>query len=336
MAGKRKNNAVRAFKHIRYASHCKNDQDALIPYSSIRDGKKQIILFNAKFMSYEWSQQASNSNSEKQKRDSAVSKIINAPADQEQKIKGFLKETFKNQEMDKFEREKTQEESNMINVINNEMKDFVKNYGGTFIEIPPQNIHVIDAEKLPNELRKKYFEKEEISGFYKPRLQGFVVFPSLIKEKTEFIKTLVHEMLHFNSFQSIKLIKGKLQESRVGFNVYSYKNNKVYFNELDEAIISELTIKFCEKILSPEESQQIKNNYINVSNYLWSGIDDLYFDNKQRFKNKEAVFNMLASSVFTGKLWDFARILVKTYGKDRLRYVAENTAKNIEDEIETK
>lgn len=279
-------------------------------------------------MAKEWSGQ-SNNNPE---RKSGITKVVNA-GNKEQIILNEFEEVFNKQDIDKYDREKTGDELDMIRKINQKVMEFVPKFGGVPIAVNPENIHLTDISKIPNEVKKKF---EGVVGFYKPMLQGLVIFPELKKDRVSFVKTLVHETLHLNSFQSAKMIHNEIEINRVGFSIYSRKNKKVFFYDLEEAIICELTVRLCSNFLSKDELNKVLKDYQYRLTPLWISMDNIYYKNKDKFSNSEEVFFEFAKISFTGKLKNIAKLIENTFGNGSLRKAANKTARDIKDEIETK
>lgn len=274
-------------------------------------------------MSEKWPEQTQINNQQNDaERKSGIVKIINA-GKKEKDIADYFENLFKDQREYKFEVKKTKEEIETIKLVNEKIAGFVKQYGGNPVSINSDHIHIFDKKKIPKEVRKRYYKS---GGFFSPRLQGAVIFSDLRENKELFKKTLVHEMLHFNSFQSIISRNGRLERNRVGANIYSSKNNKVFFYDLDESIIDELTRRFCLNFFGLE----IKNESDELEEELKKSLDNIYEKNAHKYKNKEEIFFMLAKMVLTGKLMDVARLIEKSFGKGSFREAAEITAKKIE------
>lgn len=260
-------------------------------------------------------------------RKSGIIKAVNF--DNEQEVLSNYESIFKKQEFDEFETKKTDYEIELIEKINREMNKFILRYGGTPINIKSGNVHILDKAKMPVELRDKY---KKLTGFFAPLLQAVCLFSDLREDKEQFIKVLVHELMHFNSFQSVRKEKGQLSMNRVGASIYSQKNNKMFFYDLDESIIDELTRRFCLEYFN----FKIKNKSDNLEMGLQKSLKDIFEANRDKFKNQEEIFIMLTKMVLTGKMKDVAILVEKTFGKGSFRRSGEISAKNINNKIENK
>lgn len=144
-------------------------------------------------------------------------------------------ENGKEYEVKDFEREKTQEEINAITAIVDKLFGFVQRYGADGIDLDPAHFHFLDRNKF-------VASGLEPRSFYagSDQFVGICDFGNFLANA----QGVVHEGLHFSSFQTAQ-IKGQgfLDERRSGFNIKT-KKGEIYFKDIDEAVISELTKKF--------------------------------------------------------------------------------------------
>ena len=198
------------------------------------------------------------------KRESGVSRVIGTES--EEKILEFFKEKFESDRSGKFDKEHEPELDEVILFLNEHIGEFLRDYGVSSIDIPPRNIHIVDKSKLTPEmlefLRERY---EKTSGLYIPSMQHIGILKDYTEDtKLEFLQTLVHEMIHMNSFLSFQKVdvadKGKeitlekeyesgakenipLGVRRMGFEIH-LPDRAVLFRDINEAITTELTIRF--------------------------------------------------------------------------------------------
>lgn len=181
----------------------------------------------------------------KRKKQSGVSRVASGSEKKEQESLEHFERKFLKYEFFKEEREKTEQEIELINSINENMKEFVKEWGGDWLEIKPEKIHFIDESKLTQE-QKDYLEKQEYGGYYSPNEQVIIVFPYKQKRRLILAQHLTHEMLHFNAFTSFTKEK-ELKPRKVGVRMFSERYKKIFFYDWDEALIVELEKKFDHK-----------------------------------------------------------------------------------------
>jgi len=231
-----------------------------------------------------------NKFEEPAKRETGFSEIVGVNPEQKGKVSNFAKEVLDNQsrktifenspEIGQFEREKTREETEMIKDILDKMPDFVRRYGGIPIFLEPKHIHILDESRLDEETRKKKLESEE-GGGYLPDQQFAYIFDAgsnLINAQK-----IIHEILHFNSFQSLEKVPEESKSlrtrlRRVGFQIFSYnpKDKKdvyspenIYFNEFNEAVIEELTKRFDKEYFDsiPGTAEGVKERQSFIDKY---------------------------------------------------------------------
>jgi len=139
------------------------------------------------------------------------------------------------------EREKTKEELQIINIANLETNEIRKIYGLDSFDISPNNIHVVTEEQWP---------REKSTAFFKSMLQGVAIREKL--SNISFMKTILHEMLHFKSYNSLQMTSGEnpeLNEYRLGLTVSTRDGKDLYFMNLNEAVTEELTKRSLKKLL---------------------------------------------------------------------------------------
>lgn len=199
------------------------------------------------------------------KRESGISKIVGATSEEEKQDLEKIKEVFLHQEslVTEEEREKTPEELEMILSINQKIQKFVKEYGGEPLVISPENIHFLDEQKLTPE-QKEFIKKQEAGAIYFPDQQAIVVYPQ--KSRLKMAQHLVHEILHFNAFQSLTKEKGELYHRRQGLRIWTEKKEGEYFYDLDEAITTELTKKFDKQYF--QEISYLKDEFNNRESFI--------------------------------------------------------------------
>lgn len=259
-------------------------------------------------------------------RESAVSKVVGGDAQDERAARDFFKHIFERQPVARWERIKTTEELELIKEINQRLKNFVKDYGGEWVEVKPENVHVIDPEKL-NEAQKQEAAQVRWGAYYDSDKQGVVVFVNHNLDQR-----LLHEMLHINSFNSFDLSKEtkgeRGAERRTGLEVVVdidkkdlEKGREIFFSELNEAVIAELQVRFTKKNWPGFSEYPYKEERI----VLRSLIKEIYKKNKKDFKSEEEVFKLFANATIGGRLLPLARAIEKTYGQGAFRDLGELT-----------
>lgn len=207
---------------------------------------------------------------EKPPKESGINKII-GPGGHEEPLLKFLKGDFENQErleLKEFEIDKSPEEEKCIEDIQFYMDDFVRSYDGSPIKIPPKAVHFLNRSQVPAELKKNIFP-DNIGGASIAAEQAMFVLKDREGDlpKLHLGETIVHEMLHFNSFNSLEINRSEkpgdvrqtedngdarhwtLKDRRSGIGIIG-ENNEHLFGLLDEALTEELTIRFFNQFFS--------------------------------------------------------------------------------------
>src|SRR3989344_4898688 len=206
------------------------------------------------------------------KRESGVSRIVGVEQSTEDSLSNYFKAQFESEQKDSFEKEHSKELDNLINAINGYFKDFLKDYGIDSILIPTKNIHIIDQERLnPEQIESLKQRYEKVNGLYIPGKQHIGMLAEYKDDRRlAFLQTLIHEMLHVNSFLSFQKLPDNKKEQgkqltrksddgkeeeislgirRMGFRIQSL-NGETFFYHMDEATITELTMRFDWKYFS--------------------------------------------------------------------------------------
>jgi hypothetical protein len=224
--------------------------------------------------------------SEESKRKIPVSRILGVKPKIEQSLLGNLDRDFFNHPLKKegYENDHTEEFDKILGEINSYMLEFFTSYGIVAVPILPSHVHIFDRQKLS----PKLFDLLKVDGKYQDGryLSGGIMHILILEEydenlKLNFYRTLAHEMIHANSFQSFQKSKFdstkvnfsftvrdeagnipeviNLEQRRTGFAII-YDLNKRYFRNFNEAITEELNIRFDKKYLHkiPELEEQIK------------------------------------------------------------------------------
>ncbi len=208
-------------------------------------------------------------------KESGINRVVGFDAGQEKKFLQYFKDKFETRSPDSGDKEKTSEQVALIDRTNKEMRDFLARYNINAVEIPADNVHILDRSKLTQEeLREiqKRFGTE--SGFYSAFKQGVAIMKDYDVSKLSFLQTLVHESLHLQGFYSYQKssretadfsVKNEdnsasLNIRRSGFSIGTKDGKRRLFHEINESIITELQIRFENAYLAqwPELKEELK------------------------------------------------------------------------------
>ncbi|KKQ33875.1 MAG: hypothetical protein US48_C0008G0014 [Candidatus Levybacteria bacterium GW2011_GWA2_37_36] len=262
-----------------------------------------------------------------------MSRVVGTTPENEKELLGQLKEIFDNPtkthpylkgfrvELSQLERQKTPEEEEMIRSILTKMPDFIRHYGGTPVDIKTDHIHILDKSRMSEEM-KRDVEKDGKGGLWSPLTQNIMIFD--MGTPIENAESIIHEILHFNSFQSFQLNKGRLFERRSGFTVASIKKlGTTFFRTINEETIRRLSKKFSGELFGTATIIPDKNEATSESVFyeLTERIHEL---NKVKFNSEEDVFSIFARATVTGKLLPVARLVNTTFkDKEKFRRLGE-------------
>lgn len=202
-----------------------------------------------------------------------------------------FREAGKTYNVKSFEREKTPEELEITEAILSKMQDFMKEIGVDSVDIKPENIHILDAGKLQA-------ENIGLSHSFEPIDQYVIISDTGNKLKNA--QGIVHEALHFNSFCSMQIGNDKIvRMRRSGLSLKMKGKQELYFNDMNEAVITELERMFEAKYFDsiPGIQQDWKKRQDYVAAFL------------QTHPDMKELSEDVAGTVYNPKtgLWDGAR-----------------------------
>lgn len=191
------------------------------------------------------------------------------------------------------EREKTLKELQIINLANQYTNEVRLKYDLPIFNIPPENIHIIKSEKWP---------KEE-SAFYSSMIQAVALQEQ--HSSIVFMKKVIHEMLHFKSYNALQIINNEdadVREYRVGLTVSTRDGESMYFRGLNEAVTEEMTkniiLELVRHPLFAEEIAETRKIMRNHSDAKMSNGEYL-FSNDTFYAEMESGSNDINTEIFT-------------------------------------
>lgn len=252
------------------------------------------------------------------------------------------------------EREKTDEELEIIRIVDTVTSELLEKYGLEKFHIPPENVHL-----MKRSIGLKIYEMlafQEKQGSFQQHNDAIRVIDPI--SKMALAQTVLHEMIHFKSYNALQRedTQDKLiGEYRVGLEVNSRDGKTNYFKALNEAVTEELTKRLFSRVVDHEifkdekkktealkQSSILKFLYkINQETYYvgYAGsedftyqderdslnhtIDQIWEKNQDEFKTREDVFEVFARAAMTGNILPLGRLFKKTFGKDYFRSYAK-------------
>jgi len=234
----------------------------------------------------------------------AISRVVGGEPEQrlaayfeyKRRMNNQSSKTIEGKPFEKFEREKTEEELSLVKNIIEKMEDFVRSYGKEPVKVKPKHIHFLEEESF----RKEY---PDGAAFYFAPQQTVGVVDS----GSHFINALriSHELLHFNSFQSVEIDKNsKANFRRSGLGTKVTGEQEEFFTQINEAMIEELTIRFerqyFDSIPQVKPEADFKRKYVEalLERYPETRENTLDLSYFRRRKNEQGK-NILQFNVYT-------------------------------------
>jgi hypothetical protein len=157
-----------------------------------------------------------------------------------------------------------------------------------------------------------------------------------------FVKTLVHEMIHMQAFQSWQMpLTGKAKQRRQGLNIY-HSDTIGSFEWLDEAITEALTKRFLEAhqkdieilngIRKPavrvEDARRKKNSkdghtYVKQREALSKLVATIYIRGGKKYRTQDDVLKLFTGAALNGRLLPVARAIEKAEGRGMFKELAK-------------
>ncbi len=260
-------------------------------------------------------------------------KIIKGKDLKKQDAENFLsKLNEKYQEIEKKEVEKNEEELKVIELLNELLEKELKELDLDFEKIDLKKIKFLKENDF-----KQLAEDEKFIAFFSANRKIIVAnydFKTFKENKLRFYTALLHEFIHYFSFQKFKLEKKSdktyYNQDRVGYSYYDEDNNKV-LNGLNEAIVDlcaqEIIKKNKEEIVNFfSDSDQKKENfnfsqeYFNEYSFFLKFLIRQIANNDKR--EEEEILNTFIKGHFTGNMMHLRKI-EKHFGDKSLRVLAK-------------
>lgn len=263
-----------------------------------------------------------------------------------------------------YEIKKTPRQRELISFVVDAVNELLKEYGQEGKEAS------IDLVKI---VKQEFFKKNDSdrsSAVYLDYLQAIAINDGKKLSDTAFAESVFHEFMHLFSFQR-SVVKGgnsegyaDLRNERLGLSIRTNEfredgEDKSYFNYINEAIVTELCIRFQKKmresdffkkdfwLLRQKYGAHDKSNAILRMDRNADGSEEpvsifayrdehrrtmdtlkiIYEKNNDKFSSPDDVFEFFAKAHFSGRLLPVARLIEKTFGKGSFRGIGEESSK---------
>lgn len=279
--------------------------------------------------------------------------------DEEENLKQQLaEELFGFQPERVVEMEKSPEEVAVIETAIAALSETVRRYGGRPLPLKAEHFHLLNLKDMADDERDRW---EGCGGYYNSATQSVaVLLPGATElNKVDLLRRVLHEGMHFNSFQSVDLSAGgELNQRRLGVLLKSNGAAGEIGRWLNEAITEIMAKGLTKKVvrdndlfhdeiitrkdLLPELPPGIPPGEVMAFDVLAGDkvkfhafpyrperyrlmtlLDDLAAKHPDRFSDRQAAFDVFARAYFTGNLLPLGRLLEDTYGPHALRRLME-------------
>ena len=281
-----------------------------------------------------------------------------------EKERMFKEQNFKN--LADVELKKTNEEIEIIDLINQETNKHLRNLGLKEFNIPAKNINILNKEGYEKIIGKKF------TAIYSPAYQAISINELDRNSRTVFASKVLHEMIHFKSYGSIQKQENEEPEVyRTGLSIISQSGKKQYFDNLNEGLTEELAkhimLSFKNNPLFKDEIEKTRkhikefdmgstkdekgNPIFDIENIYFidvkevkdkevkwitysfarekereilnSLIDKLFEKNKDKFQNRDEVFNVFIKAMLSGNIIPLGRLVDGTFGRKTFSKISE-------------
>jgi len=229
-----------------------------------------------------------------------------------------LKEQLQN-ELGFKERDKTPEEEQISDLVNEATNQVLGKYG-----VPPLDISSDHVHLLPGEAYEDLFPNSVEGGAsYNPSYQAIFFSDFGPDERLEFAQTLFHEMIHFKFWNALQVIdsRNRPQTYRTGIATVSRDGRQLFLNSLNEAITEELTQEFFEASLKnhPLFSRELEKKmrprgYAAERNRYNELLEKIREKSRGRYSVSE-LKEAFVRAAATGNLLPIARLIEETLGR---------------------
>lgn len=305
-------------------------------------------------------------NEQLPKRESPVERVIGPGFDAEdyEIALEYLRRRFKIQDFEGLrgiEREKTEEEKEILNWVNNETNELIEAYGARSVDIPQKNIHII-----PEEQWLKTTNMDNSAAFYNFSTQAILYRDASSKSLLAY--RAFHEMMHIKFHQTAQYAeeKGKkgftTYRSGLGLSSEKREDSAIQFRKINEAIVETLAINFWNEKISKDgrfadeaiKIERAKNvlreekleiqfdelaavtqkepdgnpqflyfSYPDERAALGHLINALYKSNREKFKTPGEIFDLFVRSSITGHMVELAKLIDRTRGTGAFKRLGE-------------
>jgi len=221
-----------------------------------------------------------------------------------------------------LELEKSDRDREIIELVANATDRFLEELGrNKKVSVPLDHIHYL----------KEGGVKEYTHGRLGVGSHASVLGEILVDRRNdlETAITTFHELWHAKVYTALQTtIKGKFKAYREGFSIYSREGDKRWYYYLDEALAGYMTKRFFNEVLERDESfkkeiqeskKPIDTTRLRELADFSRWVHELWERNRDQFKSKDEIVKLFLDGQVNGRILPIARLVEKTYGKEKFR-----------------
>lgn len=263
-----------------------------------------------------------------------VDNVIGVPKDRQQELEERIVKIYEQRgsvKIEGLEMEKSTKDAEIIDFVSSAISEYQKRYGRKKdMPVSLDNIHVLE-DGGTNE-----FTEGRFSGGAHASTYGSILVDRKGSD-IEFAIIIFHELFHLKSYKALQMTKRKdakdsrLGAYRTGIAVITRDGKKVYFEDLEEAIIAIMTERFYkEYILSSNLFKQEAGGKVpefsrsREKDKLEKLVDELWQNNQNHFSVKDEVLDLFIDAQVNGNLLEIGRLIERTLGKGSFRKIGED------------
>jgi hypothetical protein len=286
--------------------------------------------------------QTTDSLKDPKKTETAINRFVGKEAQSEQpSLEDGFSHSSTTAKLADFEREIPPALEKAIERINTLLIAFLKDWGlEEYVDIDAKKIVLGDIRR-DEILREK--ARTSSGTYHADSTRIRILTPWEMGNYRSFVKTLAHEMIHMQSFQSwqVNFETNRLNQRRQGMRINHGEDSRSY-DWLDEAITEELAKRFLNKhekdidvlggVRKPAVILERVNKwhpagdghaYKEQRKFLQQIITGIHINGRKKYKNRDEVFRLFTNAALNGRLLPVARAIEKAQGRGSFSKLAE-------------
>ena len=281
-------------------------------------------------------------------KESSVNRILGGSPEENEDLGERFKKAFQYFGEGKIylsERNKTPDETAIINLANQETNNVIERFGVPPMDVPLGNIHVFSKKEYADFTSEvaEDTDPSQTDAIFSTGTQ-IIAMEDQGENLVEFTKRVLHEMYHLKSYQSVDFARKsekrhKMRRMGMAIALRGDSADRIVFafKNLNEALTESLSMLSLAGMTARSDlpgalSKQLeqghgKFSYVKEMDKMSQLIELIYDKNKEKFGNKWEVYKVFFKAAFSGKLLEAARLIEKTFGKGSFRKLGEELQK---------